>query len=258
MFAPERVPLPRFLRTAWHHAHAFYAARWLPAQCPFCHAWPVWQQPGGICASCLVRYTPPQQRCLRCALALRQPESACPACTCLPSPLRHCVAAVDYGYPWHQAVEAFKFHQRPAWADAMAQLLLRQPLCEALLQQAECMVPIPLATARLRERGYNQAWELGKALRRSSGIAMPCITQGIERRHVPQAQARLPRQQRLQRRQQLYSLKPADRSVWVGRKVLLVDDVMTTGATLFALADLLLAAGATHVDALVFARTPLV
>lgn len=226
-------------------------------QCPFCHAWPVWGQPGGICSNCLARYLRPQPRCQRCALALYQADAPCPACTRLPSPLRHCVAAVDYGYPWHQAIAALKFHKQPSWAYAMAQLLCLQPACLALLAQADCMLPIPLAPERLRERGYNQAWELAKAFNRASGMHVPCAAQGIERTHGLAPQAQQARQQRLQRTQHVYRIQAGHAMQWAGRKVLLVDDVMTTGATLFRLAELLLEAGALHVDALVFARTPL-
>lgn len=251
---PSDVPwVRRLLRTA----SALYAGRWLPAQCPFCHAWPIWQQAGGICAACLSRYAQPQVRCPRCALALRQPQSACPACTRLPSPLRQCVAAVDYGYPWRQAVEAFKFYQQPAWGDAMAQLLLRQPECQTILAQADCLVPVPLAATRLRERGYNQAWELGQALLRHSHLALPYKLQAIERSPRALAQTRLRRQQRLQGAQHLYRRHPKDHTDWTGLHVVLVDDVMTTGATLFSLAQWLQAQGAAQVDALVFARTPL-
>ncbi|WP_158291714.1 ComF family protein [Lampropedia puyangensis] len=180
----------------------------------------------------------------------------CPSCAALPSPLQRCIAAVDYAYPWHQAVAAFKFAQQPAWAQAMSQLLLAQPDCHVLVEHCDWIVPVPLSAQRLRERGYNQAWELCRALAHRCDQTGKCLPYAITRHHVPQTQAKQSRQERLRRMHRMFALTSGNSTMWAGRRVLLVDDVMTTGATLFALAKTLQAAGASRVDALVFARTP--
>lgn len=175
--------------------------------------------------------------------------------------VENCVAAVDYAYPWDGLIARFKFRSEPGWAQPFAQRLLQVPLTLTLLQTRPLMVPIPLTATRLGERGYNQAWELVKALQAQSRrhpTAPPCDTRAtaLVRLGETPDQHSLGRDARLRNLRGVFAAHPAHVHLLLGRHVLLVDDVTTTGATLHTAAQALLQAGADRVSALVFACTP--
>jgi ComF family protein len=169
------------------------------------------------------------------------------------------VAAVDYAYPWDRLVSRFKFRGEPGWATPMADLMLRAPGAQASLAACDLLVPVPLTGTRLASRGYNQSWELIKAIRRSplaAGAAPDAQANVLLRIGQGPDQHELPREQRLHNLQGAFVVHPQQAARLAGARVLLVDDVSTTGATLQAGARALLNAGAQRVSGLVFAHTP--
>ena len=124
------------------------------------------------------------------------------------------------------------------------------PWVEPALEQADLVVPMPLARERLAERGYNQALLLARHLAPDKTDA----TLLLRTRHTA-AQSALTRAERLQNVQGAFAVEPLRAHELRGRRVVLVDDVMTTGASLRAAASALRLAGAAHITALVFART---
>lgn len=182
--------------------------------------------------------------------------------TCLtretPTDLSACVAAVDYAYPWDTLIARFKFREEPGWAAPFARQMLSAPNAGALLAACDLVAPVPLTPKRLAERGYNQAWELVKALQRGSERPTALLAQpdALVRLIETPDQHSLNRQQRLLNLHGVFAAHPRHAPHLQGKHVLLVDDVTTTGATLQAAAHALRQAGATAVSALVFARTP--
>lgn len=136
------------------------------------------------------------------------------------------------------AIQALKYHHTPdiAWP-------LGERLAAALADQnwsIDIIVPVPLHTERLRERGYNQANELAHALATASGI--PHFPQALHKQRHTRSQVELSREERLQNVREAFTVQQQE--AVRGKTVLLVDDVKTTGATLAACAHSLLAADA--------------
>lgn len=225
----------------------------LPGICQVCHAWPA----DPVCAECREQLAVPRHRCERCAVPLNSDQAQCGACLLDPDALSRCVAAVDYGYPWDRLIARFKFENEPAWAHSLARLMAEAPGAVDLWRDCDGVVPIPLAAARLAERGYNQSWELAKALRRLAGDAPAPWPQALVRVGLSPDQHRLSRVQRLNNLSGAFAAHPAMVPRLAGAHVLLIDDVSTAGATLRAAAGALRQAGARQVSALVLARTPM-
>lgn len=214
-----------------------------------------------MCADCALRFVKPRARCPACAALLVLDEGLCGGCrTQTTAPALHdCVAAVDYAYPWDGLIARLKFRGEAGWAGPMAELMLQAPEALPLLHRCDLMVPIPLSASRLASRGYNQSWELVKALRRHAAWSThpaPALAQALVRIGETPDQHSLGREQRLRNLQDAFFVQPQHHSQLAGRHVLLVDDVSTTGATLHSAARALLGAGSRRVSALVFARTP--
>jgi ComF family protein len=157
---------------------------------------------------------------------------------------------VHYAYPWDHAIKAFKFHANPGWAKPLATLLRSTPWIEPALDAADWVIPIPLSRQRLQERGFNQAILIAQRL-----SPHKLKTQVLLRLHDTEAQSSLPRAQRLRNLRHAFMVEPAHASLLQGRRILLLDDVMTTGATLNAAAAALRASGAAHITGVVVART---
>lgn len=136
----------------------------------------------------------------------------------------------------------------------MARLMLEDPQTIHLLAVADGLIPIPLATSRLLDRGYNQAAELAKSL--GQAVGRPVFPEALWRRETQRQQHRLSKEERAAHAREAFRVAPQWKNRLAHRQWVLVDDVMTTGATLQAAALHLQAAGASSVSALVFARTP--
>ncbi|MDH4479099.1 MAG: phosphoribosyltransferase family protein [Rhodoferax sp.] len=219
--------------------------RRLPSQCAVCHAWP--SQP--VCEACVQLFAQPCPRCRRCALPTPTGQDLCGDCITTPPVMDAALTAVAYAFPWSRLVLEFKFAQNPGWARSMALLMRSAPWVEPALERADLVLPIPLSAQRLQERGFNQALLLARAL-------APDKTRGqvLLRVRNTAAQSSLPRSERLTNVQHAFAVDPAWQAEVEGKRVVLVDDVMTSGASLGAAAACLRQAGAVHVTSLVFAR----
>ena len=218
----------------------------LPSQCLVCHAWP--SQP--VCEACVNRFAQPRPRCRSCALAVPAAVTQCGECIKHPPPLDHCLAAVSYEYPWSDLIVGYKFHQHAGRASALALLLRSAPWVEPALEAADLVLPMPLSNARLQSRGFNQALLLARAL------APEKTTHRLLLRIKDTApQSSLRRSERLNSLNDVFAVDPMLHRKIKGTRLVLVDDVMTSGASLFGAARVLRAAGAAHITGLVIART---
>jgi ComF family protein len=173
--------------------------------------------------------------------------------------LQACFAAVDYAYPWADLLTRYKFQRQSGYSALLADLLLRSAdvrACLSSLSPQDCLLPMPLSSERLRERGFNQSWELAKTLHARSGCQAMLSARLLLRLRHTEAQSGLPRQARLANVRGAFLVEPLTANSVHGRQVVLIDDVMTSGASVSAAALALLEAGASAVKALVVARTP--
>jgi ComF family protein len=157
------------------------------------------------------------------------------------------LAPLAYGAPLDHYLHAFKYRGARALGRALG--LLLAPSLRPAAVRLDGLVPVPLHRARLRERGYNQAREIARTLGRE--LELPLVERGIVRRRAGEAQAR---QGAAQRRAGIARAFAVTRNC-SGRRLAIVDDVITTGATVNALAAELLAAGARVCVAVAVART---
>jgi ComF family protein len=219
----------------------------LPSQCLLCRTWPA--RP--LCADCVGRFPPRVPRCATCALPVPAGVTRCGACLRDPPPFDACHAAVDYGWPWTICMARFKFHGQPQWARALVALLARDAAVTEAIAQADCVLPIPMTPQRLAERGYNPAWLLARRLAPHKVRADALLR---IRESAPQRE--LGRRERSRNLRGAFMAQPGRNAPIEGQHVVLVDDVMTTGATLCEAARALRQAGAARITAIVFARTP--
>jgi ComF family protein len=184
-------------------------------------------------------------------LRLAQPGLRCGACLRAPLPFERTCCAVDYAPPWDRLISAFKYQGRAELATVLAERL-HAVLDEDALAWAQCIVPVPAAPARLRERGYNQAWELARRV--AATARLPADPHALVRTSDSAPQASLSRAERQRNLAQAFAVRRPQ--VVAGRRVVLIDDVMTTGATAAVATRALLAAGAAAVQLWALARTP--
>jgi ComF family protein len=220
-----------------------------PSLCAVCHAW----GRGRVCGDCLDRFAAPMRRCDRCALPTAPGIVVCGSCLAAPPSFDAALAAVDYRPPWDRLVTAFKFHGALDLAPAFAEVLVAAERRRGAVRPS-LIVPVPLAAARARERGYNQAWELARRVARRVGVpAEPAL---LLRWRETSRQLALPLAQRADNVRGAFAVEPRRRHELTGRRVAVVDDVMTTGSTAAEIAQVLRQAGAAAVEIWVLARTP--
>jgi len=164
--------------------------------------------------------------------------------------LDQCLAAVAYDFPWSGLIVDFKFRDQPGLVRSFATLMRATPWVEPALDAADLLLPMPLSSQRLQTRGYNQALLLARHL--CPEKTHPDL---LLRLLDTPAQHTLDRHERLSGLSQAFAVEPLQAQRIKGARVVLVDDVMTTGASLYAAAQVLRAAGAAHITGLVVART---
>lgn len=212
-----------------------------------------------LCPPCDRRWPRiPADRCTLCQQAPAAPgELRCAGCARARGPLAACVAAALFSGPVADAVHRFKYPARglagldPSAAAGLA-ALIREAAARAPGPAPERVVPVPLHPRRLRQRGFNPAAELARAVARSRRLRLDPAA--LRRRVDTVSQTGLDRRQRRRNVRGAFDVRRGWRApacVW------LVDDVVTTGATLAEAARVLRRAGARRVVAVCAARTPL-
>ncbi|HZE88445.1 MAG TPA: ComF family protein [Verrucomicrobiae bacterium] len=236
----------------------------LESDCPCCRH-PMGSGRHGACEACWGEIRAlPDRECALCG-ALTAPPGAAPApvCACLAavSPITGAAAHGEYAGRLRELIHALKFHDRGRLAIPLGRLAADALERRGLFGRAAdaAIVPVPISRQRLRRRGYNQAEliarEVGRCLHRETG-GRGALVPALKRAVDGPPQAGRSRSERWAAVAGAYAAVESERARIAGRTVLLVDDVLTTGATARECARILGQSGAGEVIVAVVARTP--
>lgn len=228
----------------------------LPPLCLGCHA--IVDTPGSLCAPCWAKVgwlAPPLCTC--CGLpfefdpGLGAPDDLrCAACLRDPPAFARARAVFRYDEASRNLILAFKHADRIHAAPAFGQWLARAG--GEVLQSADIVAPVPLHWLRLAWRRYNQAALIARTAADAAGRR--CVPDLLVRRRRTPSQGELGRAARRRNVRRAFAVRPGHEGTVTGARILLVDDVFTTGATVEECSRTLLAAGAASVDVLTLAR----
>lgn len=223
----------------------------LPCHCLLCDA------PAGalaLCDGCLADL-PWNRRCCRyCALPVPPGQDRCGDCSRARPLQAATLAPLRYEFPVDHLVAGLKYRGRLAHAPLLGELL-KEAVLEREGPLPDLVLPVPLHAGRLGVRGYNQALEIARPVARAT--ATPLETSLLRRLRATTAQMTLDAKARARNPEAAFGID-RKRLATLGcpGRVALVDDVMTTGATLAAASQALLEAGVAEVEYWVVARTP--
>ncbi len=238
-------------RGAWQHTARLALDIALPTLCVACRE-PVHGE--GVCAACWAKLSfiaPPF--CPKLGIPfVYDPGPGMLSMEAIADPPAYARAraAVRYDDVARTLVHALKYQDRTDLAPAMGRWMARAG--RELLEETDVLVPVPLHWQRAWGRRYNQSGALARVIERQSKVEVS--SQALRRVRPTQQQIGLTRSQRASNVQGAFKVMPERQSEIQGRRVVLIDDVLTSGATLDACARALLRAKAASVDALVFAR----
>lgn len=216
----------------------------LPATCLLCgdHT----RRVSGLCSGCEHSLPYLTQACPTCAAPSVHP-APCGRCQQQPPKFDHAVALLHYRNPVDRLIPNLKYHGQLHLAHHLGELLTTH-LLRRKASLPDCLIPVPLHPTRLRERGYNQALEIARPL--ATRLKIPLEINAVRRIRATPAQALLPLKERAGNVRDAF----VARQRFDGRRVAIVDDVMTSGHTANSLAQCLRRAGAEDIEVWVVAR----
>ncbi|NEX18314.1 MAG: ComF family protein [Halochromatium sp.] len=210
---------------------------------------------GACCPRCAQPFAPSRDTKMTLtasSLVDAAPQPLCSNCQRQTPPFERCLAAYRYEDPLPGLVAGIKFKSKLNLIRLLGELLADVVQTDAERRDKplpQALVPVPLHLRRLRARGYNQALEIARILSRRTGV--PLLPQCCRRTRATQAQSELDERHRhLNIRGAFEAIAP------MPRHIALIDDVMTTGATVSELTRVMTAAGCQRVEIWALARTP--
>jgi ComF family protein len=210
---------------------------------PICYGCDTEVDEGLVCESCrLALFTHELAACPKCHRPCTRTAETCGQCE-TPFSLSRVRALGLYAPPFDKLVQAFKYSGKTKVGELLGRALAALVEQDEVLSAADAVCPVPLHPSRLRERGFNQSLLLAAAISMSNHIPLvECLTRI---RNTPTQTRKTKREDRLKNLERAFRIRP-DANL-AGKRVLLVDDVMTTGATLDQAARELLKGGAASV-----------
>jgi ComF family protein len=212
-----------------------------------------------ICDSCYQATLVERPCCLHCGCGLSATQPFCGECLKHAFDFNQLHAVASYQQPFPAFIKQLKYQHQLLNADLLGLLLansIKQRYDHQALQQIDCLIPVPLHITKLRKRGFNQTQLIGNALLKHLSIPM-LNDQFIIRNKHTNAQEGLTRIQRRKNLNGAFSLTEAGIKTLQGKNVVLLDDVVTTGATINSLCQCLLEANVKNIDVWCICRTEL-
>lgn len=226
----------------------------LPPKCPFCGRRPDSPEPEGPCSACLSRLKFLRSpRCPCCGVAFPSPSDSdhlCAECLTEERPFRRARAVCAYEGLIIEVLSKLKYGGLTRLAKPLGKLLADYQDPEFSLSESDLVVPVPLHPARLRERGFNQSVLLARQVSRRCSI--PINFTALHRTRQTQPQTQLSGAERRKNVRGAFEVRKTKEVE--GKRILLIDDVFTTGATSQECASALREAGASEVHVLTLAR----
>ncbi len=209
----------------------------------------------GLCSRCEHALTPRRggfcPSCGKLAANAEETPALCGECRLTPRPWDGFGFYDQYDGLLRELILQFKFHSGLGYARLLQQLCREAYQRHLSPGQADLIVPVPMHDSRLRDRGFNQSMELARGVKRT--LRAPLVPEALQRTRSTTPQSGLTRKQR---RKNLIGALRAESALVAEKNVLVVDDILTTGATLTACTQALKSAGADSVAVLVLGRVP--
>lgn len=202
-----------------------------------------------LCRSCLADLPYNNNCCQCCAVPMSQTVSICPECMSHPPSFDDSLSVFIYDFPVDRLIQQFKYDGHRYLCKPLCSLIIDE--FSAQTRDVEAIIPIPLHKKRLKERGFNQATLLAMEL--SEQLDINLRTDILLKPNPNKQQATLSKKQRIHNLNECFQINPKIRDL--PRRVVLFDDVVTTGATIEAAASLLKKKGVEYVAVWSLART---
>jgi len=227
----------------------------LPSLCLLCH---LPSKNSLVCEYCHEAILTERSYCLRCGCGLSHTQPFCGECLQHHFEFTQLHAVASYQSPFPELIKQLKYNNHLLYADLLGQLLansILQRYNQAQLQEIDYLIPVPLHKKKHRKRGFNQAQLISEALSKHLPVEITQTT--LTRSKLTNAQEGLTRHQRTLNLKHAFSLTEERKVELKGKHIVLIDDVVTTGATINSLCQVLLAAKVKRIDVWCICRTEL-
>ena len=205
-----------------------------------------------VCKACLNDLPwHPKTSCPQCGLS--SSSMVCGSCLNSPPDFDVTKAVFLYAYPVDAMMLRYKYGNMLNLGDTFGEFLAEKTVLENHFKNIDLIIPMPMHPQRLKERGFNQALEIAKVLCKNHKEKLDY--KSVERQTLTPPQASLPLKERVKNIKGAFKVNTDKLGKLQGKRIAIVDDVMTTGASLNELAKTLKKAGASHVECWVIART---
>ncbi|MCZ6504194.1 MAG: ComF family protein [Gammaproteobacteria bacterium] len=218
----------------------------LPGTCIICEA--STHRKLDLCVKCELELPWLNNACLHCSIPLPDGNNVCGQCLFNKPPFTRCYSGFVYKYPIDRLILDFKENQKLLIGKLLATLLLKS--FPENFTPPDLLVPIPLHKSALKKRGFNQSLEIAEVL--SGNWSVPMDTRNCRRIVETTQQKSLHQKDRANNIRGAFAIEKS----YQGERIAIIDDVVTTGATVTEFARLILANGAASTEVICIARTP--